>query len=60
MEAQASGVGGQELGSIPGIGGAGEQALEFFDTHAVRQEPPSCAWGQVEVEHSPDARGMDN
>jgi hypothetical protein len=43
---------------VPRIGGAGEQALEFFGTHQVRQEPPSRAWGQVEVECIP-AEGCD-
>ena len=42
----------------PRVGGAREQALEFFDTHQVRQEPPSRAWGQVEVERIP-AEGRD-
>jgi len=56
--AQARGIGGHEQGPMPRVGGAREQALECFDTHQVRQEPPSCAWGYVEVERIP-AEGRD-
>jgi hypothetical protein len=38
---------------MPRVGGVREQALEFFATHEVRQEPPSRAWGQVEMERIP-------
>ena len=43
---------------MPRVGGARAQALEFFDTPQLRQEPPSRAWGQVEVECIP-AEGCD-
>ena len=36
----------------------GEEALEGFDTHQRRQEPPSWAWGHVAVERIP-AEGRD-
>jgi hypothetical protein len=52
-DAQTRGIGGHEQGPIPRGGGACEQALECFDTHQVRQEPPSRTWGQVEVECIP-------
>ena len=52
-DAQARGRGGHEQGPIPRVGGARAQALECFDTHQVRQEPPSRAWGHVEVERIP-------
>jgi hypothetical protein len=38
---------------MPRVGGARAQALECFDTHQLRQEPPSRTWGPVEVERIP-------
>jgi hypothetical protein len=50
---QARGIRSHEHGAMPGGGGARAQALEFCDTHQVRQEPASRTWGQVEVERIP-------
>ena len=55
---QARSIGGHEPGPMPRVGGTREQALEFFNTHEVRQEPAARPWGQVEVEHIP-AEGRD-
>ena len=57
-DAQARGLGRHEHHPMFGGGGAGAQALEFFDTPQVWQEPPSRAWGQVEAERLP-AEGCD-
>ena len=52
-DAPARGRGGHAQGPMPRVGGARAPALECCDTHQVRQEPPSRAWGHVEVERLP-------
>lgn len=52
------GGGRHEPGTSLGVRSAGAQTLEFFDTHQVRQEPPSRAWGHVAGARIP-AEGRD-